>query len=178
MIIIKKKSGLPLTTEWNILAHQGLANIKLIKHVVSESHITELFKRLNGTQTDTTTTKIRLRQAQLSSNLTYSPLIADMATLTTMSQNANLTIEALKLAAALNIRPHNTLLIHEAQIVGTGQTTRSVIEQHIADSNDSGKSEINASLLRKHYRTLSLKGIFYIDDICIPNTVNGVYNWQ
>ena len=101
-----------------------------------------------------------------------------MTTLSTMPQTANLTIEALKLSAMLNIRPHNTLMIQEAEIAGTGQTTRSIIEQYIDTciANDKSGTKINS--LRKHYRTLSSKGIFYIDDIRIPNTTNGIYSWQ
>ena len=110
MVTIKQKINVLLTTERNIMAHQGLANIKLIKYLISESHITEFFKRLNGVSTDSTITKIRLKQVQLNLNLTHSLMVVNMTTLNTIPCSTNLMIDALKLSISLDIRQHNMLL--------------------------------------------------------------------
>jgi hypothetical protein len=165
MQVIKRKAGLPISTENNIMTHEGFVGIKGIWQNQLEHHIPNLIKRINSDKADGRSTVLRIMQAQLDLNMSQPIFQYDKNTLGYYDLKGNLAFQIIKEAAQQHIHIRWTvdpeLIIH-----GQGLETRIVMKQ-ITESKLI--PNVHKAYVHKALNTLSRLGIFYINDMLTPD---------
>ena len=174
--LAKQLTQLASTAHTNIITHPGIAGIRTLWQNQLEHHAKEFTVRLNSNSWATTTTEIRLRQAQLDLKLTACILSAPIAHFLPQNLPHNLAytiLQRMKTYLYDFTLPHGSI---DWNVSGPGITIRDIFLNEIHNATTEQDRSTATNMLKKYCASQSLP-LFYLAQITSLDN-SSLFTWQ